>query len=169
MPAMRTCRPRPVEAFRRKLTRCSGISALEVLIAVLIIGILSGVAVPSFMYALAVQRSRHAAERIVSDLSLARREATMSSAARIVQFDVAGDSYTLLDVAHLDRPQDVYSLQLGGDPYQSDLVSADLGGDAELVFDGYGQADSGGTIVVRSGTIEATVVIDAATGLASVQ
>jgi len=145
-----------------------GVSAMELVVVVLIIGILAGIAVPTFLGALARHRSSQAARRIVADLELARREASMASTSRTVTFSSAADSYTLAEVTHLDRAGETYSVSLGGDPYYADILSVDLGGDEEVVFDGFGQADSDGTIVVRSGGVDNTIVIDAATGRASV-
>jgi prepilin-type N-terminal cleavage/methylation domain-containing protein len=154
------CRPRRTR---------SGLSALEVLVVVLIIGILSAAAAPKFLHALAAHRSKQAARRIAADLELARREAIMASTARTVAFDVAAETYTLHDIRHPDHPDETYIVLLSDDPYQAEIAAADLGGDAILIFDGYGQADSGGKIVVRSGTLEAVILIDAATGRASVE
>jgi type II secretory pathway pseudopilin PulG len=141
---------------------------MELVVVVLLIGILASITVPMFLGALARHRSSQAARRIVADLELARREASMASTSRKVVFSSAAENYTLAAVAHLDRAGETYSVSLRGDPYYVDIVSADLGGDEELVFDGFGQADSGGTIVVRSGGVDNTIVIDAATGQASV-
>lgn len=145
-----------------------GVSTMELVVVVLIMGIIAAVAVPTYLTALARYRSSNAARRIVADLELARREAGMASASRTVTFSSAGESYTLADVADLNRAGAVYSVSLDDDPYYVDIVSVDLGGDEEVVFDGFGQADSGGTIVVRSGGVDNTIVIDAATGLATV-
>ena len=145
------------------------ISALEVLVTVMIIGILSAIAVPSFLYSLASHRTNQAARRIVVDLELARREATMASAARTVTFDAAGEFYTLIDVEHPDHPGQPYTVVLLDEPFQVEILAVDLGGDGVVVFDGYGQADSGGTIKLQSGAITATIIVDAATGRASVE
>lgn len=155
-------------AVQRRRPIWRAVSAVELMVVVLIIGIAAAVAVPSYLHSLATYRSKNAARRIVADLELARREAVMSSAGRTVTFSSSDESYTLADVARLDRRATVYAVSLGGDPYYADIVSADLGGDELLVFDGFGQADSDGTIVVRSGGVDNTIVIDAATGRASV-
>lgn len=136
---------------------------------VIVIGILAAVAVPSFFHSLASHRTTQAARRVIVDLELARREATMASAARTVIFDVAAESYTLSDLEHPDRPGQPYVVVLLDDPYQVEILTVDLGGDATLIFNGYGQADSGGTIEVQSGAIKVTIVVDAATGRARVE
>lgn len=158
-------------AWRRNPSRLGlrcGVSMLEVLVSVIILGILAAVAVPSFLHSLASHRTKQAARRIITDLELARREATMASAARTVTFDDAAESYTLSNVEHPDHPGQPYTVVLLDAPYQVEIQTVDLGGDGVLVFDGYGQADSGGTIVVQSGALAVTIVVDAATGQASI-
>ena len=58
---------------------------------------------------------------------------------------------------------------LSEDPYGATLVSADLGGDVFIVFDGYGASDSGGTVIVKVGNIQKTIDVDPQTGKATVQ
>ena len=56
------------------------------------------------------------------------------------------------------------------DPGQyPEILAPVLSGDAQVVFDGYGMPDSGGTVIVQWGSIQKTVVLDADTGKASVQ
>ncbi|MCH8259363.1 MAG: hypothetical protein IIC46_04065, partial [Planctomycetes bacterium] len=54
-------------------------------------------------------------------------------------------------------------------PYLAKLASVDLGGDAQLTFDGFGVPDSGGSVVVQAGDYQYTVVVDPETGVAEVQ
>ena len=46
------------------------------------------------------------------------------------------------------------------DPYVTEVVSATLGGNTEVVFDMYGHPDSGGTITLRSGSVTQVVDLD---------
>ena len=45
----------------------------------------------------------------------------------------------------------------------------DMGGDAQLTFDGYGLPDTGGFVIVQAGDYQYTVVVDPETGAAEVQ
>jgi hypothetical protein len=45
----------------------------------------------------------------------------------------------------------------------------DLGGDATLVYDGYGNPDSAGTIVIQLGQYTKRITIDPDTGAATIQ
>lgn len=145
-----------------------GFTLVEIVLVTLLLGILAGVATPKFAGSLRRVKAEAACRRIASDLLLARHNAIDRSSTQAVQFNVAGSSYTLPSVAHLDRANATYSVSLGAAPYQAELVSAVLGADAEVVFDQYGQPDSGGVVTVRVGTTTGTVTLNATSGLPTV-
>lgn len=142
----------------------------DLVITVLIIGILAATGAPSFIDALGRFRVENAAKRVAADLRLAMREAEASSASRTVQFNVPqAHVYTLLGVQNLNHVGLPYEVDLMASPYSASLVSVNFGGDATVVFDGYGVADSGGTLVVESGGYQKTVTLDAASGKVEIQ
>jgi type II secretory pathway pseudopilin PulG len=151
----------------RRFPARAGISAVEIVITVLIVGILAALVVPRYLDTINHTRAEMAARRVAADLALARREAQLKSAPVTVQFEPAGNSYTLAGVAHIDRPSEAFVVLLAEAPYQCELLSADLGGDAEVIYDGFGRPDSGGTIVVRCGGQVRTVTLNHDSGQAS--
>ena len=136
---------------------------------VLIIGILAAIAAPRFNSSLARQRVEGAARRIVMDLALAQRYAKRSTINQTVQFDSSTHEYSLVGMPHPDLASLEYGVSLTEDPYGAVVVSADFGGDEELVFNVYGMPDSGGSVVIRVGDQIRTVTVDADTGEASLQ
>ncbi len=142
---------------------------LELVIVLVIMGIISAIAVPRYAKALARHRVDAAARRIVSDLSLAQRQAKTSGTTQTVIFDAGANTYRLVGVQHLDHAGREYEVLLAQEPYRTRLVSADFGGDAEILFDGYGVPDSGGTVVLQAGNYQQTVAVEAGSGRASVQ
>jgi len=72
-------------------------------------------------------------------------------------------------VANLDDSSITYVTKLTDEPYRAELISANLGGDAQVTFDGYGVPDSGGTIVVRHSGVQKTIVLNEYSGRAEVQ
>jgi hypothetical protein len=94
-------------------------------------------------------------------------EATSDS--RTVVFSIAASNYVATDITDLDRPTSYFVVRLSAAPFSTSIVSVDLGGDAEIVFDGFGLPDTGGTIVLQSGNLQRTIVIDGSTGAGVVQ
>ena len=145
----------------------SGLSLLDVVISVLIIGVLAASAGPRFAGTLEFYRAQSAAERIQADLGLARESARSNSSPVAVQFSPATDDYTIPAISHLDSPGLTYAVDIDA-AYDAEIVSAVLGGDSVLTFDRYGQPDSGGTVTVQSGGTQQTVTVDSDTGRGSI-
>jgi len=141
---------------------------VEVVVVAVIIAILAAVAVPHYASAVSNQRVAAAAVRIVADLALARREAERTSTSRRVSFDLAANSYSLPGVADLDRPGSDYEVRLGDEPYRGAIISADFGGDTDLIYDGYGRPDSGGSVVIAVGRRKQAVNVNGDTGVPTV-
>ena len=55
------------------------------------------------------------------------------------------------------------------EPYETSITSINLGGDTDVVFDGYGIPDSGGSVTLRLGDTARRVAIDAQTGLVTIK
>jgi type II secretion system protein H len=146
----------------------AGFSLVELILVVMIITVLA-TAVGFNYYGQTLSRRRvdAAASRMIADLNLARQNAIYSSASRTVVFTSTG--YRLSGVAHPDRATGDYTVNLSLEPYQTRLVSVDLGGDQQVSFDIYGRPDSGGQVVLSVGDWTRTLTLDAQTGAVSVQ
>ena len=130
----------------------------------LILGIVSMIAVPRYAAFTATERLEGAARRLTADLSLAQRHARLTSASQTVSFNVASSRYQLVGMAHPDHPSQPFEIRIGDEPYRARLVSASFGGDANLVYDGFGKPDGGGQVVVAVGAYQKTIQVDAGTG-----
>ncbi len=149
--------------------RRQGFNLFELVLVLAIMGIVAAIAVPRFGRASARYRAAVAARRVVRDLELASRTARNAGASRSLAFDSASGQYTISDLAGLEKSTAPYRVDLSAEPYQSRIDSVDFGGDAEVVFNGYGVGDSGGTIVLKCGDITQTIVFDASKGRAETQ
>jgi prepilin-type N-terminal cleavage/methylation domain-containing protein len=144
-------------------------SLLELVMVVAILAVAAAIAAPRYTQATARYRSRVAAHRIAADLALASRSARTAGAARTVTFSPAGGVYTIAGLADFRNPAANYRVDLTGEPYCAQLSSARFaGGGPVVVFDGYGTADSDGTVDVQVGDAACTVVFSAVTGKANV-
>jgi general secretion pathway protein H len=148
--------------------RSAGFTLIELVIVVMIAAVMTGIAVGRYGQALARYRADSAARRIVADLALARSEAKTTGSNVTVSFDPVSNQYQISTIPGLNNAASGYSVALGETPYHSSLVSAVLGGDAAVVFNGHGVPDSGGTVVVQSGATERTVSLSADTGRATI-
>ena len=69
----------------------------------------------------------------------------------------------------IDRPSLTYTVKLAETPYSARITSASFGGDSDLVFNGFGIPDSGGTVVIRVGSYTKTITTEANTGKVTIQ
>ena len=156
---------------RRKLRlgRRWAFSLAELICVIVIISIITAIAAPRFSNSLALQHIEAAGRRIVVDLAFAQRQAKSSNASQTVRFDPVAGRYLLIGMPHPDHAAREYGVSLQEEPYRATLVSADFGGDQEIIFDVFGVPDSGGSVVIRVGNHVRTIVVDADTGKATAQ
>lgn len=129
-----------------------------------ILAIFGIIAVPRYAAFTATEQLEGAARRITADLSLAQRQAKRSSASQTVTFDVTKSRYQLVGMKHPDHPDLPFEIGVGDEPYRARIVSASFGGDATLIYDGFGKPDSGGQVVIAVGAYQKTILVDAGTG-----
>ena len=141
-------------------------SLVEAVFVVAIIGVLSSIALPHYAGFVAREQIHAAARRIESDLALAQRQARLSSASQQIVFNVVAGTYTLVDLPDPDRHGQTYQVSLTKEPYGANIVSANFGGDATLIYDGFGTPDSSGSVVIGVGKYRQTITVNAGTGKA---
>jgi type II secretory pathway pseudopilin PulG len=149
----------------RPIVPTDAFSVIELVLVLVIVALLAAIAIPRVGGSIARERADAAAARVAADLALARNRARTTSQSVTVLFDTTQETYRLVGVADPTRPGSEYRIDLAGEPYLSDLVSADFGGDATIVFDIYGVPDSGGDLYVRAGEWVRRVVVQAETGV----
>lgn len=140
-------------------------SLLELLVVMVVVATIAGIAAPRYARSLDRYRADAAARRVVADLRFAAAEARASSASRTVTFDTATDDY------QIDGMATAYTVRLSDAPYSATLVSVVFDDPADpgdstvaVVFDGYGRPDSGGTVIISSGSTTRTITLDPIAG-----
>jgi len=146
-----------------------GFSLLETVLVAAIIAVVAAIAVPRYGESLARYRADLTARRIAADLKLAQVTARTSSTAQRVLFSIDEDLYQMPDMPGLDDPTAGYTVRISDEPYLATLVAVELAGDEEVVFDGWGMPDTGGSITIRAGNVKRTVWLDSETGKATAQ
>lgn len=153
---------------QRKRPSCA-FTLVELVMVMAIIGIITATAVPRYMSSILNYRVKAAAQRVAMDLEFARSRAKASSSSRTVEFIVNGARYKIPEEKMFNDPLVSYSVSLRDNPYQTYLHSIDLGGDLEMTFDGFGQPDADGVIILRAGDAYKAILIDGTTGEISVE
>jgi prepilin-type N-terminal cleavage/methylation domain-containing protein len=149
--------------------RWRGFSLLEIVLVLAIIVTLAAIATPRYAASLARYQADLAARRIRADIEQAQLSAKAASTSISVEFFVGDNKYEIPGLSPLVGSSGSYAVELSARPYAAALVSAEFGGDAELIFNGWGMPDSSGTVILTVGSEQRTVTVDSETGKATVQ
>ncbi len=139
---------------------------VEAVMVMVILGMIGMMAMPRYSAFAATQQLEGAARRITADLSLAQKQARRTSTGQPVTFNLAQSRYQLVGLKHPDHPKIPFDIGLGDEPYRARIVSVSFGGDAQLVYDGFGKPDSAGQVVIAVGAYQKTIEVDLGTGRA---
>ncbi len=150
-------------------TTKGGFSLFEVFLVLAIVAVVAAVAAPRYGRASGRYRADLAARRVMADLRLAQSCAKAASSSRTVSFSTATGQYQLLNVPAPDGAPGDYRVVLSAEPYQADLTNANFDGSPQVIFNGWGLPNKGGTVMLSAGGEQRTVVVDGVTGRISVQ
>jgi prepilin-type N-terminal cleavage/methylation domain-containing protein len=149
--------------------RWRGFSLLEIVLVLAIIVTLAAIAAPRYAASLVRYQADLAARRIRADIEQAQLSAKAASTSISIEFFVGDNKYEIPGLSALNGFSGSYIVELSARPYAAALVSAEFGGDAELIFNGWGMPDSSGTVILTVGSEQRTVTVDSETGKATVQ
>ncbi len=159
MTMMNTDRPAKRHRTIRRAAARSGFSLIEVVACLAIIATVGAMAIPRYGAAVARYRVEAAATRVVAEVHRVRDKSGRAGRSLTISFRGGKNAFLTTYTVGAARESLVW---LKAEPYWAVINSVDLGGDTAIVFDGYGAPDSGGTIVVRHGSIASTITIDTA-------
>ena len=138
-----------------------GFTTIEMTIVVLVTGILVSVGAPRYFESLAHYQIEAAARLTAMDLRMARDHAVRTSSSQTVDFDATTESYALPTIPDPDNPSVTYSVQLSS-RYSVVVHSAAFGSVDLVQFDMYGKPTNSGSVVLRAGSRQRTIEVDAA-------
>lgn len=159
----------------------SGYTLLELLMVIVVLGVASALIVPS-LSSTDVLRVQAAVRSIVADLTFAQSDALARQRGRAVVFDVAANTYSIIEVRGpvLNPATDtIQTVRLGNAArfHDTRLVSADFGGTSTLVFDEMGgpvvapgstTPSNGGSVVVAGSGQTFVIAVEPYTGRVTV-
>lgn len=146
-----------------------GFTLIELVVLCAILTVVAGLAIPRYGQAMIVYRADSAAHVIRQDLELARDRARSLSQSVTVEFDLDDSTLTIDDLPDRNDPDRDHIRDLAAEPYKVWFSACDFGGDPEVVFNGFGIPDSGGTLRLRCGAESRTIRLDSQSGKARVQ
>ena len=146
-----------------------GVTSIELVITVMIIGIIAAVATPRFTQFYRTERLNAAGRRVAADLNLARSWAATTSSPQTVTFSLANHGYIVSGgLEDPQRPGKIFETRLNTEPYWSRIFSVNFDSLNVVSFNGAGLPSSGGTIVIGNKPQAITIVVDPVTGKATV-
>jgi len=154
---------------RRATDTGRGFTLLEVVLVMAITTVFASIALPLYSRAAFRHQADLAARRVATDLRQAQAYARTASTSCQVTFYATTETYELNGVASLDGAPGNYQVTLTDDPYEAKIVSADFGGSAQIIFNGWGMPNSGGSAVVSVGSEQRTIAVDSATGQVTIE
>jgi prepilin-type N-terminal cleavage/methylation domain-containing protein len=146
-----------------------GFSLLELVLVTAILAVVSAIAIPRYGCAATRYQADLAARRVAADLRQAQAHAKTTGASCTVVFSVATGTYHLVNVPSLDRSPGDYTVDLTAEPYRAALLSASFNGASQVIFNGWGLPDNGGSVVVAVGAQQKTILVDRQTGQVGIQ
>jgi len=138
-----------------------GFTLVELTIVLLVMVLIASIAAPTYYNAMNFRYVEASARRVQVDLELVKQLARETGSPATLSFDVASESYRVPPLKGLAAGASSRTLvDLGGDPYHCDVLTAVIGGQPWVTFDRFGMPHSDGGITLQSGGHTRTVLID---------
>lgn len=145
-----------------------GVTLVDLVLTVIIVGILASVATPRFVTFLHEQQVRSAALRLKADLELAARYARSTTSSESITFNTVDHSYTFSTFKDINRSSDAYTVWLSRSPYEISIQSVSLEDETTITFNAFGIPNVSGQIVLVSAGQSKTIEIDELTGRSTI-
>ncbi len=156
--------------------RRDGISLIELVISVLVLGILAAVATPVYSNSLLKYRVELAAQRITQDVIQTQRAARQSNSTRTITFNLSDDTVSISELQSIDRSSQAYSVAMNQSPYNVDIVTLVTVNQpttslptVAIAFNRFGMPDQGASVTVRAGTFEKRIDVAPTSARVTVQ
>lgn len=155
----------PVKRRYRVLRR--GVTLVDLVVTVLILGLTAAVAVPRFSNSVSAYSLEAAARRMSGVIDYASQQARTTSRQVTIAFDAATNSMTLSGIAHPDHAGQSWTVSLAEISESVNLVSVDFGGSSSVVIGIDGRPHVAGSVLLAVGAAQKTVSVSSSTGKAT--
>lgn len=158
---------RGVAAFAARSRRA--FSLLELIVVLAIVAVLGAIAAPRYSFALQRYRLEMAANRVASDINLARSLARAKGSTATISFAPSTSTYAIAGLTSTDRASEAFGVDLSREPFGVTIQSVDFAGTRTLTIKGYGVPTSGGTVHLTRGSLTKVVTVASGSGEVSIQ
>jgi type II secretion system protein H len=154
---------------------CSGLTLIETLMVLLVMGIAATLAVPALHSVFTETKIDSAATWLMGDMRYAQSLAILTQQPHAVVFDPANNAYRLTDQGGttVQHPLHKKTYQVNFATLEQlrdvDLVSATFGGTSTLTFGALGAPQSGGTVTLSLSGRQRVIAVIYPTGRVVVQ
>lgn len=137
---------------------------IELTMVLVIMGVLAAVLAPRYGDAIARSRVDAAAERLAAELTLTGDRARAGGETWTVWMDPSTERIWRTPAAGFVLYNAEIGVDLGAEPYRTNLSSVNFGGFSRLEFDAFGRPASDGVVTLRHGQTQRIVTVTRATG-----
>ncbi|MFN9972414.1 MAG: GspH/FimT family pseudopilin [Phycisphaerae bacterium] len=144
-------------------------SLLELIVVLAIVAILGAIAAPRYSLALQRYRLEMAANRVASDINLARSLARAKGSTATISFTASTSTYAIAGLTSTDRSGEAFGVDLSREPFGVAIQSVDFAGTSTLTIRGYGVPTNGGMVRLTRGALTKVVTVASGSGEVSIQ
>ena len=147
---------------KTKMKRYAAFTLVELTMVIAMMSIIAAIAMPRMSGANVNYRLKSAANRIVLDFELAKKQAQAISQDVVITFDTTSHTYRISNLPSLNDPTKEYFVELNHFPYNSKIRSVTSDDNSAVIkINGLGMINQNAKIILVVGNTARTVIFNA--------